>query len=71
MRVEGDLTIKGTTNRVSVPMAVKADKVNYSAKGSLKIKGTDYGIEPYSAGFGALKNQDTMILVVALHGTSD
>ena len=33
-----------------------------------RIKSSDYGMPPYSAGFGALKNQDTMILVVSLHG---
>ena len=43
--------------------------MNFSAKGSTKIKATQFGMEPYSAGFGALKNQDAMILVVSIHGT--
>ena len=68
VKVTGDMTIHGVTNSVTVPMALKADDVNFSAKGSIKIKSSDYGMPPYSAGFGALKNQDTMILVVALHG---
>ena len=67
--VTGDMTIHGTTTSISLPMVVKADSVNFSAKGSTKIKTTQFGMEPYSAGFGALKNQDTMILVVSIHGT--
>jgi polyisoprenoid-binding protein YceI len=68
VKVTGDMTIHGETKSVTVPMAVKADEVNFSAKGSIKIKSSDFGVPPYSAGFGALKNQDTMILVVSLHG---
>ncbi|HJN74719.1 MAG TPA: YceI family protein [Myxococcota bacterium] len=67
--VTGDMTIHGTTTSISLPMTVKADSVNFSAKGSTKIKATQFGMEPYSAGFGALKNQDAMILVVSIHGT--
>ncbi len=68
VKVTGDMTIHGVTSSITMPMAVKADEVNFSAKGSVKIKTSDFGIAPYSAGFGALKNQDTMILVVSLHG---
>lgn len=67
--VNGDMTVHGTAASLSVPMSVKADSVNFSAKGSTKIKISQFGVEPYSAGFGALKNQDSMILVVSIHGT--
>lgn len=66
--VTGDMTIHGTTQSITLPMSVKADSVNFSAKGSTKITASQFGMEPYSAGFGALKNQDKMILVVSIHG---
>ena len=66
--VTGDMTIHGTTKSISLPMSVKADNVNFSAKGNTKIKSSQFGMEPFSAGFGALKNQDTMTLVVDIHG---
>ena len=69
VKVTGDMTLHGVTRTVVVPMTLKADEVNFSAKGSTKLKSSDYSMPPFSAGFGALKNQDTMILVVSLHGT--
>lgn len=68
VKVKGDMTIRGVTKSVSVPMVIKADEVNFQAKGAVKIKATDYGFQPYSAGFGALKNQNAMILTVSLKG---
>lgn len=67
--VAGNLTIHGVTKPVTMHMAVKADAVNFSAKGSTAIRATQYGFQPFSAGFGALKNQDRMLLVVDVNGT--
>lgn len=66
--VTGDMTIHGSTQSLTLPMTVKADAVNFSAKGNTKIKSSQFGMPPFSAGFGALKNQDTMTLVVDIHG---
>ncbi|MEO1170555.1 MAG: YceI family protein [Myxococcota bacterium] len=35
-------------------------------RGSIPIRGTDFGIEPYSAGLGAVKNEDAMSLELEL-----
>ena len=64
----GDLTIRGKTKSVTLPMAVKQDEVSFHAKGAVAIKATDFGFEPYSAGFGALKNQNRMLLSISVHG---
>ena len=66
--VAGKLTIRGKTKDVSVKMKVKADASGFSASGSLPIKATDYGFQPFSALLGALKNKNEMTLVVNLVG---
>ena len=59
MTLKGNFTMHGTTNAISVPITVSTD-TGLSLKGSFPVKGTDYGIEPYSAMFGAVGNQDEM-----------
>lgn len=66
--VSGNLTLHGVTKPVNLRMSIKADAVNFSAKGSTAIRATQFGFEPFSAGFGALKNQDRMLLVVDVTG---
>ena len=68
VNVTGNLTIHGVTKSVVLPMSVKADAVNFSAKGSIKIRASQFGMTPYSALFGAVKNQDSMILVIDVTG---
>jgi len=59
MNLKGNFTIHGTTKVISIPVTV-SDSDELSLKGSFLIKGTDYGIEPYSAMFGAVGNNDEM-----------
>lgn len=68
VNMTGDLTIRGKSKSVTLPMAVKQDEVSFHAKGAVAIKATDFGFDPYSAGFGALKNQNRMLLSVSVHG---
>lgn len=62
--VKGALTIRGVTKAVSIPLQVAATDATFTAKGNLTIKATDFGFEPYTAGFGALKNKNEMKLIV-------
>ncbi len=64
VNVKGSLTIRGVTKSVSMPMQVTASDAEFAAKGQLTIKATDYGFEPFSAAFGALKNKNEMKLHV-------
>jgi polyisoprenoid-binding protein YceI len=68
--VSGKLTIKGTSKPITIRMTLDADAQSYSAKGGFKIKGSDYGLEPFSAMMGALKNQDELRFTVRLSGTA-
>lgn len=69
VNVTGDFTLKGTTRTITVPMTLEADADGFSAKGSFKVKGSDYGLEPFSAMLGALKNQDTVKITVRVVGS--
>jgi polyisoprenoid-binding protein YceI len=68
VKVSGTLTIRGKAQPVSLNMKVKADAAGFSASGSLPIKATQFGFQPFSALLGALKNKDEMTLVVNLAG---
>lgn len=68
VNMTGDLTIRGKSKTLTLPMSVKQDEVSFHAKGAVAIKATDFGFDPYSAGFGALKNQNRMLLSVSVHG---
>lgn len=59
MTLKGNFTLHGTTKAVNIPVAVSNDD-GLTLKGTLPIKTTDYGIEPYSAMFGAVGNKDEM-----------
>jgi polyisoprenoid-binding protein YceI len=62
--VKGMLTIHGVTKPVSIPMKVTASDAAFTGKGRVTIRATDFGFDPYSAGFGALKNKNNMVLIV-------
>lgn len=68
--VQGNLTLRGVTRPVTVPMKVTAEGGRLHATGRFTIKATDFGFEPYSAFLGAVKNRDEMELVVDVVGTS-
>ena len=52
--VEGDLTIRGETNPVTVSAELTGDRV----RGSATVAQTRFGIKPYTAFLGALKLAD-------------
>ena len=59
MTLNGNFTLHGTTKAVSIVTRV-SDENGLTLKGMLPVKTTDYGIEPYSAMFGAVGNKDEM-----------
>ena len=64
--VSGDLTIRGVKRRVKVKMKVGIDPKTgeMTASGSLVLRHTWFGFEPFSAMGGALKNKDEMRLFI-------
>lgn len=57
---QGDLSIAGASNSVSVPLQASGGKLT----GSVRISQSDYGIKQFSAAFGALKVKDQVEVVV-------
>ena len=69
LNVKGSITIRGKAKAVSIPFkGFAADGSSVKGKGSFKVNHTDFGFEPFSALFGALKNLNSMEFVVELAG---
>lgn len=62
--VEGDLTVRGETRRVSLPVRAAASATAFEGRGELRISHSQFGFEPYSAMLGAVKNQDRIDLIL-------
>lgn len=64
--IEGDFTLHGVTKRISFPATVKIKDNVLVGDAAFDIKQTDYGIEPYSAFLGAVKNKNVVSLKLHL-----
>jgi polyisoprenoid-binding protein YceI len=54
LRVQGDLTLRGTTRPIAFDLAVAGGRLT----GTAVVKQTEWGMKPYTALFGALKVAD-------------
>ena len=70
MTINGALTIRGKSKNISMPIEVTHKGNTIDGKGTIRLKTSDFGIEPYSAFLGAVKNQDQLILHVRLVATA-
>jgi polyisoprenoid-binding protein YceI len=66
VEITGDLTLHGTTRSVRFTTAPTVDGDVLAATAELDFLQSDFGIKPYSAMLGAVKNQDGAKLVVRL-----
>jgi polyisoprenoid-binding protein YceI len=60
--VAGNLTIHGVTQTVSFPATITRENESFRGKAQLRFKQSDFGIKPYTAVFGAVRNEDEAIL---------
>ena len=57
LEIHGDLTIRGKSKGVMIPVKVSyADEI-FRANGSFRVQHSDFGFAPYSAFFGAVRNR--------------
>ncbi len=63
----GTLTMVGKGASKKVPLKVTVEGDSLRAKGTLQFKHSDFGIEPYSTGFGAISNQDKLTMMIDVH----
>lgn len=60
--ITGKLTIRGVTQSVTFPTQVERRDKGLRVRGSFRFKQSSFGYEPYSALFGAVRNQDEVLL---------
>lgn len=60
VKVQGTLTIHGTGKAVTAPMTVAIDGDTFTASGSFGARHSDFGMAPFTAMFGQLKNKDPL-----------
>jgi polyisoprenoid-binding protein YceI len=64
--VTGDLTIHGVTRTVSFVATMNEDKPNLFGHAALAFKQSDFGITPYSAAWGTVRNVDEVVLYLEI-----
>jgi len=62
-RLAGELTLHGETRRIALPISVRDDAGTLTASGSVRVAQSDYGITPYRALLGLVRNQDEVEIV--------
>jgi polyisoprenoid-binding protein YceI len=66
--VRGTMSMHGVQRPLSMQLDVRADGTSFTASGKTKIRTSDFGMDPYSVFFGALRNDDTLELHVDVKG---
>jgi polyisoprenoid-binding protein YceI len=64
--LNGDLTLRDATKRVSFPVTVMIAKDRLRATGEAKLKQTDFGITPYSGKLGMIRIGDEVKIDFAI-----
>ena len=62
----GQLTLHGVTKEVVFPVTVKTGDRVMEGDAKLRFKTSDFGVKPYSAALGLIKNRDEVELVLHL-----
>jgi polyisoprenoid-binding protein YceI len=68
--LDGKLTLHGVTRDIHFSAKIKGDATSPTGEGSFKLNTSDYGIKPYSAGLGTIKNKDEIELVFKLSASA-
>lgn len=64
--VSGRFTLHGVTKSLSLPVKISSRDGAVTGVTRFKLLTSDYGIKPYSAALGTVKNQDEVELVIRL-----
>lgn len=68
--VQGGLTLHGVTHTVTVPMRIRPGEDSITASGQFDATHADFGMEPFSAMMGALRNDEGLSFFVDVRGTA-
>jgi polyisoprenoid-binding protein YceI len=58
--VAAQITLKGRTRTVEMPLAIERDAGGLTARGSFQVRQTDFDITPFDVGGGAIQVADTV-----------
>jgi polyisoprenoid-binding protein YceI len=70
-RITGQVTLRGVTKHVTIPLSLTVSEERLRAQGEFQIKGTDFGIDPITAAGGAVKTSDDLKLTFDLVGVRE
>ena len=70
LKLNGKVTLHGVTKDVSMPLEAKVEGDTVTGTATFRLKTSDYGIKPYSALLGAVKNKDEIVLHLHLVGNA-
>lgn len=60
----GKLTLHGVTKELLFPITVKSTENKVEGEAAVKFKTSDFGVKPYSAALGLIRNKDEVELVL-------
>ena len=66
--VTGTMTIHGVSHELTVPMTIRAEGGSFNASGEFTATHADFGMDPYSKAFGAVKNDEQLKFVIDVSG---
>jgi polyisoprenoid-binding protein YceI len=69
LTVNGQLTIRGRSKDVSIPLKVTYADNGFHTTGTFTARHSDFGFSPYSAFFGAVKNRQEIHFVINVFAT--
>lgn len=69
VKVTGNLGIHGVTHPVTTTMRIDADASSFKARGTFQANHADFGMKPYTALLGALRNDELLKFQVNVRGT--
>jgi polyisoprenoid-binding protein YceI len=61
-QITGDLTIRGETRQIVFSISADDENGNLHGSAAIDFRQSDFGITPYSALFGAVRNRDDAVL---------
>lgn len=64
--LNAEMTIAGTTHAFVFPLTINHDH-RFALKGTATLSHRDFGLTPYKAPLGALRNRDELTFVVDIH----
>jgi len=71
VKVDGTLTLHGTTKRFTLPMAVEATPDSFAAKGRIQLGHGDFGMKPFTYGPATPKNQEKLVFLIDVKGAPE